>query len=187
MAAPETASLKDLNGKWVMNKTLSDETDSVLALQGVGWLTRKAIALATITLHTKEYVDDASVTHIDIDQTATGGIKGTSEQRVLDNQFREHTDHIFGELKGRSRWFKLSALDESDYDEKYLKEGWEKAIVDGEAIESFVENGKAGWTARQIWGFMEVKGDRRYVRNVVVVKGDQVKRRRLVYDWAGKE
>jgi len=155
--------------------------------QGVGWLTRKAIALATITLHTKEYVDDASVTHIDIEQTATGGIKGTTELRVLDNQFREHTDHIFGELKGRSRWFKLSDLDESDYDEKYLKEGWEKAIVDGEAIESFVENGKAGWTARQIWGFMEVKGDRRYVRNVVVVKGDQVKRRRLVYDWAGKE
>jgi hypothetical protein len=43
---------------------------------------RKAIGLATVTLHTKQYEEDG-VTHIDIDQTATGGIKGTTEYVVF--------------------------------------------------------------------------------------------------------
>jgi len=64
------------------NKTLSDDTDAVLALQGVGWWTRKAIGLATLTLHTKQYEKDG-VTHIDIEQTATGGIKGTTEYVIF--------------------------------------------------------------------------------------------------------
>ncbi|KLU85318.1 hypothetical protein MAPG_04346 [Magnaporthiopsis poae ATCC 64411] len=38
MAAPPSKTLRDLNGKWVMNKTLSDSTEPALALQGIGWL-----------------------------------------------------------------------------------------------------------------------------------------------------
>lgn len=53
-------------------------------LQGIGWFTRKAIGLATITLDVKQYRDDEGVEHIDIVQTATGGIKGTTENRTLD-------------------------------------------------------------------------------------------------------
>jgi hypothetical protein len=80
MAAPAEVTLKDLSGQWVMvsnslarphlwayrlirltylqNKTLSDDPDDVLALQGMGWMTRKAISIATVTLHTKQYTDD---------------------------------------------------------------------------------------------------------------------------------
>ena len=63
---------------------------------------RKAISLATVYLDVKEYVDDKGETHIDIDQTATGGIKGTSEKRVLDWKIPEntHKDGIFGEVEG---------------------------------------------------------------------------------------
>ena len=32
------------------NKTISDDVDALLALQGIGWLTRKAIALATVVV-----------------------------------------------------------------------------------------------------------------------------------------
>lgn len=58
----------------------------MLTLQGVGWFTRKAIGLATVTLDIEQYEGlaegapetDAPVTHVDIKQTATGGIKGMS-------------------------------------------------------------------------------------------------------------
>jgi len=186
MAAPAEITLKDLSGQWVLNKSLSDDTDPVLALQGIGWLTRKAIGLATVTLHVKQY-SDAGVTHIDIDQTATGGIKGTSENRTLDWTFREHEDHIFGHLKGKSRWVNLS-----DIQDDFLKQGWltgdeEKAGPNGELlVESYVENAEKGWTGNQIWGFSIVDGERRYTRLVVITKGETVMKIRMVYNFVKK-
>ena len=51
--------------------------------QGIGWMTRKLISVATITLDIKHYTEEGTE-HIDIEQTATGGIKGTTENRILD-------------------------------------------------------------------------------------------------------
>lgn len=85
-----------------------------LVQQGISWLTRKAISYATVTLIIKEYADseDAKVMHIDIDQVLTGGIKGTSEKRHTDWAERDHKDHIFGNLKGRSRLIRGSKGDD---------------------------------------------------------------------------
>lgn len=69
-------------------------------------MTRKGISYATITLDIKQYADADNVTHIDIEQTLTGGIKGTSEKRIADWNAREHKDHIFGTVVGKSRLFK---------------------------------------------------------------------------------
>ena len=76
----------------------------MLAMQGVPWLKRKIILVATVTLSVKEYVDAENFTHIDLDQTATEGIKGTSELHILDWSETTHLDHIFGDLKSRNRW-----------------------------------------------------------------------------------
>ena len=170
------------------DKTLSDDTDPVLALQGIGWWTRKAISLATVTLHVKQYQDDKSITHIDIDQTATGGIKGTSEYRELDWIARTHTDHVFGTLKGQSRWITLDKIDD-----EFLKEGWldgeeENSGPEGERhMESYVDNEEKGWTGQQIWGFAIIEGKRYYTRRVVIKKGSEVMKVRLVYSWQGKK
>jgi len=188
MAAPAEITIKDLTGQWVMNKTLSDDTDALLALQGVGWWRRRAIGLATVTLDVKQYVGDDGKPHIDIDQTATGGIKGTFEKRTLDWEIRAHTDHIFGDLKGRSRYLNLDAVEDP-----FLKDGWlegdeEKGGPNGEVhIESWVENEERGWTADQIWGFAIIDGQRYYTRRVTVKKGDEVQNVRLVYNWQGKK
>jgi hypothetical protein len=98
MAAPGSVKIGDLTGTWVINKSLSGDTDSVLALQGVNWFTRVAISFATVTQHLKQYFDekDPSITHIDFTQTLTGGIKGTTELRTLDYQWRSHSDYLFG-------------------------------------------------------------------------------------------
>lgn len=178
MAAPPEKTLKDLNGKWVLNKSLSDDYDRILEMQGVPWWLRKAISYATVTLTISQYISD-TLTHIDILQVATGGVSSTNENRTLDWQWRDHTDKIFGTLKGRSRWVKLGDVD----DDKFLKEGWDD--LEGEHVQSYVENGEKGWTADQVWGFESVGGERRYVRHVVVRKGEDWKQARLVYDYKG--
>jgi len=146
------------------NKTLSDDSDPLLALQGISWFLRKAIALSTVTLQVTEYVED-SLTHIDIDQTATGGIKGTSEKRCLDFVERPHKDGIFGSVEAKSRWIKLDDLDVKDPDEaKFLKgEGYGGGFLGGDdegeegkrhiqSLATNVDGGSSGgWTAEQVW------------------------------------
>jgi hypothetical protein len=216
MAAPPEVTLKDLTGEWVMvslfqcprltqflqsfndrqqpdtqqNKTLSDDTDAILTLQGIGWLTRKAIAFATVTLHCKQYTSEDGHTHIDIEQTATGGIKGTTELRELDWTERSHVDHIFGSMKGKSRWI---TIDNPEIPDDFLKEGWiegeeENGGPNGERhIESFVDNEEKGWTGEQIWGFAIIDGKRYYTRRIIITKGSEALKVRLVYNWQGKK
>lgn len=149
----------------------------------MSWLTRTAISLATIYLNIKQYKDDAGVVHIDIEQTTTGGLQGTTELRTLDWEKRKHEDYIFGKVQGQTRFVNSDAVDDA-----YLKEGWleddaEKGGPAGELhIQSHVE-AEAGWTVDMLWGFAEIDGERRYTRRVVVTKGNQVLKARLVYEY----
>ena len=183
----------DLARRANQNKSLSDNPDPALGLQGVGWLTRKTIGMATITLDIKQYqgaptapadADGPEVTHVDIEQTLTGGLKGTTEKRCIDDAEREHSDWMFGSVRGQSRWVGPAAIEDA-----FLAKGWlegddEKAGPAGEThIFSFVQSLDNGWTATQVWGFQEVSGERRYTRNIVVAKGSDRVQIRLVYDY----
>jgi hypothetical protein len=180
------------------NKSLSDAFDSVLVLQGIGWLTRKALGAATITQHLSQTPttgeDNAPTTNIKIDQFITGGLKGTVENRVMDWHYREHTDRLFGTVKGRSRYSTLAKTVEEgksagakEEDMKFLAEGWLKETEEGDIVESFVDNEGNGWTAWQVWGFADIGGERKLTRRFVVRKkaNDEVVRVRLVYDYVG--
>ncbi|OLN82856.1 hypothetical protein CCHL11_10368 [Colletotrichum chlorophyti] len=192
MAAPATKTIADLNGKWVMNKSLSDSPDPALALQGIGWLTRKAVGLATVTLAVKQYSAPPAppstatepVTHVDIDQFATGGLKGTSEKRCLDMEWREHSDWMFGSVRGQSRFIAAEEIEDSFLKQSWLEGEAEATGPDGKShIFSHVESIDNGWTATQIWGFQTINGERRHVRHIVVQKGDERVTMRLVYDF----
>ena len=126
---------------------MSDSTDDVLTLQGVGWLKRKVIANATITLHVKHYTADDGVEHVDIRQTVTGGFEGTTENRTLDWNLREHDDHLFGPTKGKSHRAKLEEIEIP-----FLKEGWLPEIET--TIEAYAtsdtEKSGTSWTAIQV-------------------------------------
>ncbi|CAH0001095.1 unnamed protein product [Clonostachys byssicola] len=191
MAAPAEKTLKNLTGKWSLNKTLSGSTDALLALQGIGYLTRKGIGLASVTLDVNEYeaapkppnAATEIFTHIDIEQTAAG-LSSTHERRCVDDTWREHEDWLFGKVKGRTRWVALAEVDD-----EFLKTGWEEEKVgeDGKnLILSEVESVGNGWTATQIWGFQKIDGERRYVRHVVVKKEDKTEVVKLVYDYTGQ-
>ncbi|TGJ80379.1 hypothetical protein E0Z10_g8380 [Xylaria hypoxylon] len=191
MAAPDSKTVSDLGGKWLLNKTLSDPTDPALALQGIGWFLRKAIGAATVTIQVKHYTDDSSLTHIDIEQSASG-LSGTSEKRTLDWTAREHKDWLFGRVNGRSKYITPAELavllaPEGEarkggwVDSDFLAQDWRE-----EAQGKFVLNhvhADAGWFATQVWGFQDIGGERRYVRNVVVAKGDKFESFKMIYDF----
>ncbi|KAK1228627.1 hypothetical protein PQX77_008221 [Marasmius sp. AFHP31] len=188
MAVPAEFTTLDISGKFIMNKTLSDPHDAILAAQGVGWMMRKTIGLATITLSVKHYKDAQDVEHIDIDQTLTGGIKGTREERTLWWKERETSDHIFGPVVGKSRRVKdLSVVDPSD---DWLKTGWTADSLEHGLVHSHVESDtpKSGktWIGVQLWGMEEVNNERRYTRHVHFTGPDaKVIKARLVYDYIG--
>ncbi|KAK4105400.1 hypothetical protein N658DRAFT_417558 [Parathielavia hyrcaniae] len=196
MAAPTNKTIGDLNGQWVMNKTQSSNIEPGLALQGIGWVTRKMVSMATVTLQVKQYVGPPSppsdpagpeVAHVEIEQTGTGGMKGTTEKRCLDSAFREHSDWLFGHVKGQSKW--LAAANITD---DFLKAGWlegdaEKGGPNGEThLLSYVESIDSNWTATQVWGFKTIDGERKYVRNVVIAKGEERVELQLIYDWVSE-
>ncbi|ODA81994.1 hypothetical protein RJ55_00499 [Drechmeria coniospora] len=184
MAAPESKSIKDLNGKWTLNKDLSDSADPGLQIQGLGYFLRKGIGMASITITIKQYegppkapsTADGNFTHIDLESNASG-LSSTSEFRCLDGVCREHTDWIFGKVKGQSGWVSVDELDDD-----FLKKGWLPEAQGKNLIKTQAISQDNGWTATQVWGFQEVKGERRYCRNIVIQKGDQRAEFRFVYN-----
>jgi len=181
MAVPKEMTTLDISGRYIMNKDLSEDYAEILELQSVGWFVRKAIGMATITLDIKHYKSDEGVEKIDIVQTLTGGIKGTTECRNLDYVERGHKDHIFGNVVGRTRRIMLE-----DIEDEYLKKDWPADLVKEGLIDSFVFNEENAWTANQIWGFEMVNGEKRYVRHVKFEKdGVKTLTRKLIYNYIG--
>ncbi|KAF8973870.1 hypothetical protein BDZ97DRAFT_1912324 [Flammula alnicola] len=186
MAVPADFTILDISGKFTMNKTLSDpRTDTILKLQGISWLQRKAIAYGTVTLAIKHYKDDDGVEHIDIDQTITGGLPGTREERTLYWQERETEDDLFGHIIGKSRRCKAEELDIP-----FLQEGWTADTLEHGLVQSYVESNtpKSGtvWIANQSWGIEDINGERRYVRHVKFTgpKAEDIEAK-LIYDYHG--
>lgn len=163
-----------------------------------------------MTIYVNQYADseNAALVHLDAQQVITGGIQGTKEERKLDWEEREHVDHIFGSLKGRSRFIaaksedgavrpvveiqtKVGSPEDDAKVQKFLigetlidgskSEGFLAEEGEGAFLQSFVTNESSGWTAEQVWGFETVDGERRHTRRVVVVKGGKVAFARLVY------
>ncbi|KAH8768736.1 hypothetical protein F5882DRAFT_452722 [Hyaloscypha sp. PMI_1271] len=157
MAAPTQVTLANLAGNWVLNRKLADDPDPMLELQGI-------ILLATVALSVKEYVDDKKVTHIDLEQTATGGIQGITELRILDWRETSHENHIFGILKSRNRWVAdLQGCESGNGGPLHslLTEGWleERFGPNDEGwVHNWVVNEEHGWAAEQIWGFTIING-----------------------------
>lgn len=175
-------------------------------LQGLSWLTRKAIGLATVVVCTRTPTDQSSFFqlsikeyktendwHIDITSVAAG-VSTTQEDRTLDWQERDHQDKVFGKVKGRSRFFKAGEFvmegPGGEEDAVWLRgeknhKGEDTKFLDNQHVQSWARSIGNGWTAEQVWGFEDINGERRYTRRVVVRKGDKVQRVRLVYDYKG--
>lgn len=120
------------------NRTLSDDTEEILRLQGLSWLTRKAISMSSITLSVSHYTDTdiaPPIEHIDIEQTLTGGITGSPENRILDWTERQAEDRIFGAVLSKSRRTTLGEIDD-----EWLREGWTDDTVKDGVVQTRAQN-----------------------------------------------
>ncbi|ROV89856.1 hypothetical protein VMCG_09504 [Cytospora schulzeri] len=177
MAAPPEITLKNLSGKFTLNKTLSDSNDPILKIQGVGWIQRKAIGAASLTLTLKQYVDEAGKTHLDMEGKPSGG-PAQVEQRTLDWDVESEVNHpLFGKGKARSKWVKKDEITD-----EYLAKGWEDGSDELILMQTTLD---AGSITTLVHGFETVDGKRHYVRHVVVIKGSETAKVRMVYDYAG--
>ncbi|KAL6310491.1 hypothetical protein BKA93DRAFT_883386 [Sparassis latifolia] len=181
MAAPQTMNTLNISGKYVMNKTLSDDSDDILRLQGVGWLIRKTIRITTLHLYCKHYVSE-TVEHIDVDQTLNG-IKGTAENRTFDWTERLDYDYVFGATVCKSKRIRIDELEN-----EFLKTGWLEDTKEhgGLFTVEYSDTEKSGktWIAEQVWGFEEVNGERRHTRRIAFSGPKEEKlHTRLVYDY----
>ncbi|KAJ5088544.1 hypothetical protein N7456_012160 [Penicillium angulare] len=140
MAAPPSTSIRNLNGIWLLNKSLSGDLNELLLLQGVSWLLRRGIALSRISLHKFQQIENGVIT-LDIHNIAPGGIKGTTEKRVLDGEFREHKDYIWGHVKGRCRLALTRNIDEK------LSSDWSEETREGECLVDETSAVNGAWSS----------------------------------------
>lgn len=119
-------------------------------MQGVNWINRTAISYATITLYVKHYKNENGVEHIDSDQALTGGVPGTTENRILDWTPKDHHDYVFGAVVGKSRRRKVDEIED-----EFLKGGWLPDTQEHGVICSWIEsdpikNNGYNWTSGEV-------------------------------------
>ncbi|KAL3470327.1 hypothetical protein BJX99DRAFT_264319 [Aspergillus californicus] len=211
MEIPKEIALKSLKGSWTLDKSVSDDADSILKLQGVGWLTRKAIGAATLTLHFTSDVEASSSSaptpHLTMRQTLTGGIPGSTEERIMDWVERERSNHIYGDVKSRSRLISGVIEDGAVRPVLTLQSKAQPASIEEEVktflrggtpytaqtetdytdlyVHDFGRNEKSGWTAEQIWSIEVINSQQYLTRRVAVVREDGYELARLVYKFSG--
>jgi hypothetical protein len=168
MSVPSETNSSNLSGKYILvrssptprlirthcppqNKSLSDDTDTILMLQGISWFTRKAIALASLYVTLDHKQVDGVETLIN-QQELTGGVGSATETRPLDWQEREVSDRLFGDVITKSRRAMIADLEPA-----YLKEGWEPYSVEHGVINTHGQSDtpKSGrtWVAEQVHPF----------------------------------
>ncbi|KAL3459344.1 hypothetical protein BJX64DRAFT_205569 [Aspergillus heterothallicus] len=200
--------MERLQGRWIINKTLSTGTEGILKLQGVPWALRKAVSLVTITLDVAIYpkttttsaeTDPASTTKpptiIDLQITATGGLPGAKELRVLDWSEQDQSDFAFGTTKHRTglvkgnpdaagNWYPdIEMKNDPGSDEarrflrgEILEDGspstWLVRSTDPEEeawVHTLIRSVPEKWTVEQVWGFEEIDGQLYHARRFVAV------------------
>ncbi|KAL3473102.1 hypothetical protein BJX99DRAFT_261648 [Aspergillus californicus] len=197
-----------MNGNWVMDKDQSTGLEEVLKLQGIGWITRKALLAAAVTL---KITQDADVTQqstkpvkcITLEQIVSGGFGGGPEKRLLTWSKMKHDDRLFGRVAIQSHYtpglrnsgggvqpvFAAATTGIDANIESFLKE---PVFIDGYTevaeknmeevfLHDFIRSEDAGWTAEQIWAVESVGGDTLLTRRVVVAKGRATETARVLY------
>ncbi|KAL3443571.1 hypothetical protein BJX65DRAFT_311729 [Aspergillus insuetus] len=207
MHHPASIISKAAHGSWVMDKALSTDSDPILKLQGVGWVTRKGISMATITIRIKsssemDHESQADVNRLDIEQTLSAVLPGSTETRILNWTERKQKDPLFGILRGRSRLVGGTRDDDGIVrpaieiestltDEKaksvirdFLRDFTTAASHDNLSdlyMHDYVRSEKAGWTVEQTWGISSVDSQEALVRRVVLVKDNTHETAVVVY------
>ncbi|KAK8150314.1 hypothetical protein G3M48_002884 [Beauveria asiatica] len=179
MAAPQSATLHNLNGRWRMNASLSDPYDEMLKAQNVGWLWRKVLVKSGAELWITHTTDNG-VDHLVIHGKSTNGLPDSTEDRIVNGSWKDLNFPIFGKIRGSTRWVKTGDLSSAWLAKDMLLD--DDGVILMETIQTETDT-----VTKQANGFKMVKGERRYVRHVEVTKKNSSKpiHVTLVYDYLG--
>ncbi|KAJ7902775.1 hypothetical protein B0H14DRAFT_3422242 [Mycena olivaceomarginata] len=121
MALPDTYTMMNISGKYILNKALSDSdaSNTILEQQGVGLLKRKAIDFAGATISIKHYKDAEGVEHLEVEPQIPGDSAPKGQTHVLTWTERTIDHPLFGHIVAKTRRVKPQELDE-----EHLKKGW---------------------------------------------------------------
>lgn len=84
------------------NKNLSGDLNTLLQLQGVSWIVRRALTGINSSMLMSQSTSKDTTT-ITITNIASNVIKGTTEKMILDGQFHDHKDYIWGAVRSKTR------------------------------------------------------------------------------------
>lgn len=175
MAAPSNKTLHNIAGRWTLNKDLSDPFAPVLELEGVNGLIREVASHTSVHLK----ITQSSSDEIHLQQSATGAsIPAVTEDWILDWQWREGKDPLFGDMKGRARWIEKEEAPAGEWDD----------ADDGLIMQAEGKKPDEEWGGTHYWGFEQVNGERRYTRRIYIVNNKTRERMdvRMVYDFDGE-
>jgi hypothetical protein len=150
-----------------------------MKFQGVNWLMRRVINMATITLTINQTINSTTGdTLLDIESKPNGGLPSSMEKRILNWTPVTLNHAMLGNIRGRSRWCKLSDLSSA-----YLREGWEEGTED--MIHFYTQHlDHKGIVTQQVVGFVVIDGVRYHARRILVTKGEKESiEARLIYDY----
>lgn len=186
MSVPTDIDSRNFQGVYVLNKGQSDSFDDVLRVQGMGWAKRKVVSSATPTLYIKHFKDSDGNEHVQTTQEGPMGLKGGSEERMLDGSRIQQESPAFGPVLHS---IQRARVDELDSD--WQKEGWSLDTIEHGVIlarlEGDTSKGGKSWVTSQVWGFADIEGERKHVRKVHAKGSDEETIMcRLVYDYQGQ-
>lgn len=184
MSAPPTPTTRDLSGKYILNKRLSDSTDKIFKEQGVGWISRLRLSTAPIVTAWIRHFRERGREYLEIDGMFHKRNSTTAERYALDGRPLE-----FDDVCGRpavSRGWRVRTTEIKD---PFLRRGWADDVHSHSAIYTSVEGYVRGdlkrrWVEEQTMGFQDIAGDRRFVRHIkLTTEKGEVVGVRLVYDY----
>ncbi|KAJ5092995.1 hypothetical protein N7456_008856 [Penicillium angulare] len=200
MAAPLSKDVTNLTGTWHLNRKLSDDPESLFAMQGVPWITRKALRLASLSLQMTQSVsmfdassdstsdgtntssdDDGFVTMLHVRQVVSPGSFNSDSSCPVNGQEQHMSVPIFGDIKMSLRYMKASDIKDEVLRQRYEDGCPTKMVIDEDAF-----NPKMGWTAHVLWGFENINGKRYLTRNATSSRNDETVVARMVYDYHEK-
>lgn len=160
----------------LQNKTLSDDLNPLMELQGVPWLARKAASMATVKARLTQHTGPDGIASITTEGMAAGGLKGKAMTYRLDGCEIKHEGQ-YGVTRMRALLVDeptsepLLSLAGPEALDPYLTEGWlygdGKQAQSPQHIQIYLDHSTAG-SVEQVWGFSTISGQRRRKQHPVL-------------------
>ncbi|KAH9827720.1 hypothetical protein Tdes44962_MAKER09667 [Teratosphaeria destructans] len=177
--AADKKSMLDLTGPWKLNKELSTDATAAMDIQGIGFLTRKAVELAAKLAPFRIKVEQKGKEELIITYALMANLPAIKEElRPLKADWEEKKDPMVGRVRLRSHWTTTAEL-KGKGAEVFLTEG----LADDETIlEAEIESLEKGFKMDQLW-LME--GDRLVKRDLTISGEGKKAETRFVYEFEG--